>query len=411
MKKLIYILAFVLIVHCTLKIDNCSAQWVQTSLNNHDVYPFTSNGNYIFAGTDSNGVYMSSNNGVNWVQSSLNNQTVYALVVNGSNIFAGTGGNGIYVSSNNGQNWTQTSLNNKYVLGLVVIGGNIFATTYFYSGIYRSTNNGQNWTQYALYGYNMREIAGSGTNIYANCDSSNHDYGSIYTSTNSGQNWTQTLTNVNPNCFTISGNYIFLGAGGHIYLSTNSGQNWSVLINIGGTWALASSGSNIFAGYDDGTFNVSSNYGQTWTQRNEGMPMGSGIRSLFIYNGYLFAGKDNTGIWRRPLNEIIGIKQISEVVPPSYSLDQNYPNPFNPKTKIKFNMPALNSPLKKGEGGMIILKVYDILGKEIETLVNEKLNAGTYEVTFDASKYPSGVYFYRLTTDDFSETKKMLLTK
>ena len=74
-------------------------------------------------------------------------------------------------------------------------------------------------------------------------------------------------------------------------------------------------------------------------------------------------------------------------------------------------MPALNSPLKKGEGGMIILKVYDILGKEIETLVNEKLNAGTYEVTFSGSNLPSGVYFYQLRTGDFVNTKKLILLK
>jgi hypothetical protein len=107
----------------------------------------------------------------------------------------------------------------------------------------------------------------------------------------------------------------------------------------------------------------------------------------------------------------VGIKQISEIVRTSYSLEQNYPNPFNPITTIKFDIPDLNSPLRRGGGGMTVLKVFDVLGKEIETLVNEKLSPGTYEATWDASKYPSGVYFYRLTADDFSETKKMLLTK
>jgi hypothetical protein len=102
-------------------------------------------------------------------------------------------------------------------------------------------------------------------------------------------------------------------------------------------------------------------------------------------------------------------------------LSQNYPNPFNPETKIKFSVPV-DSRIRgndrggafgndKGGNGKVVLKVYDILGKEIETLVNEKLNPGTYEVTFNASQYPSGVYFYRLITGSFTDTKKMILLK
>ena len=391
---------FVLIMHCTLKINNCSAQWVQSSLNNQIVWSFTSNGNYIFAGTDANGVYISTNNGLNWVQSSLNNIEAFGLIVNNSNIFAATGrignqdSNGVYISSNNGQTWAHKNFNNSAVVSLAICGGNIFASNWGI-GIYKSTNNGQSWT-IALNGHNIFPMASSSTNIYAGSDSA------VFTSTNSGQNWTQTLSNVSSNCFTISGNYIFLGVGGHMYISTNNGQNWSILNNIGGTWALASSGANIFAGYDDGTFYVSSNYGQTWTQRNEGMPAGIGIRSLFIYNGFLFAGRDSLGIWRRPLNEIIGIKQISSEVPSVYSLNQNYPNPFNPSTNIKYELPK-NSFVK--------IVVFDMLGREVEALVNEKLSPGSYSIDWNASQYPSGVYFYRLTTEGFSETKKMILLK
>jgi len=121
-------------------------------------------------------------------------------------------------------------------------------------------------------------------------------------------------------------------------------------------------------------------------------------------------------------SNITGINNIISEIPDRYKLFQNYPNPFNPTTKIKFDIPALNYPLgsrssllnpinRVGAGGMTVLKVYDILGKEIETLVNEKLNPGTYEVTFNASQYPSGVYFYRLQAGDYNESKKMLLIK
>ena len=105
-----------------------------------------------------------------------------------------------------------------------------------------------------------------------------------------------------------------------------------------------------------------------------------------------------------------GIKPISSELPDNYILYQNYPNPFNPGTKIKFSIPFL--PLDKGEAeGVVRLTIYDNLGREVATLVNEKLSPGTYEVEWDASNYPSGVYFYKFTSGDFSQTKKMLLIK
>ncbi|MCX6163669.1 MAG: T9SS type A sorting domain-containing protein, partial [Ignavibacteriae bacterium] len=106
----------------------------------------------------------------------------------------------------------------------------------------------------------------------------------------------------------------------------------------------------------------------------------------------------------------VGINSISNVVPDKYALYQNYPNPFNPTTIIKYQIPPLSSPHALG-GDPVLLKVYDILGKEIATLINEKQSPGLYEVTFDASQYPSGIYFYKLETQSYKETKKMLLIK
>jgi hypothetical protein len=105
---------------------------------------------------------------------------------------------------------------------------------------------------------------------------------------------------------------------------------------------------------------------------------------------------------------VIGINKISSEVPSKFRLEQNYPNPFNPKTKIKFDI----APLSRGAGGVWTeLKIYDITGREIQTLVNEKLNPGTYEVTFDGSNFASGVYFYQLRTGEFVNTKKLILLK
>ena len=98
----------------------------------------------------------------------------------------------------------------------------------------------------------------------------------------------------------------------------------------------------------------------------------------------------------------VGISLISNTVPDKFGLFQNYPNPFNPTTSIKYQVESIK---------FIKLVVYDILGKEAATLVNETQSPGVYEVTFDGSQYSSGVYFYKLVAGDFSEVKKMLLIK
>jgi hypothetical protein len=102
---------------------------------------------------------------------------------------------------------------------------------------------------------------------------------------------------------------------------------------------------------------------------------------------------------------------IDEEIPENYSMSQNYPNPFNPSTKIKFSVPSWEGYGFSRGVGLVTLKIYDIIGREVQTLVNEALQPGTYEVTFDGTGLNSGVYFYQLTAGDYSETKKMVLVK
>lgn len=98
----------------------------------------------------------------------------------------------------------------------------------------------------------------------------------------------------------------------------------------------------------------------------------------------------------------LGLQTISNTVPSSFNLEQNYPNPFNPTTNIKFSLPKKD---------FVNLVVYDITGKVVETLVDKELNIGTYNYDWDASKYSSGIYFYTIKTEGYSETKKMVLMK
>ncbi len=100
----------------------------------------------------------------------------------------------------------------------------------------------------------------------------------------------------------------------------------------------------------------------------------------------------------------VGIQQISVETPRSFGLSQNYPNPFNPVTKIKFSISGKSV-------AQTFLSVFDVLGNEVAVIVNQNLKPGIYETDWDASTYPSGVYFYELKTNSFKETKKMILLK
>ncbi len=105
------------------------------------------------------------------------------------------------------------------------------------------------------------------------------------------------------------------------------------------------------------------------------------------------------------INFVIGIKQVSTEIPERFNLLQNYPNPFNPRTKIKFSVPAT------GKNNFVKIVVYDVTGRLITTLVDENFAPGSYEVDFNGDNYSSGVYFYRMITNDYSEVKKMVLVK
>jgi len=105
----------------------------------------------------------------------------------------------------------------------------------------------------------------------------------------------------------------------------------------------------------------------------------------------------------------VSVEKENDVLPDNFILEQNYPNPFNPSTNIRYSIPVETH--RDASLQMVTLKVYDILGKEVAILVNEEQSAGNYVVNFDASKLSSGVYFYTLTTDNFKQTKKMILMK
>jgi hypothetical protein len=131
-----------------------------------------------------------------------------------------------------------------------------------------------------------------------------------------------------------------------------------------------------------------------------GEPPGTKQWSTNVYYGII--GGEEFG-------NLVSVDETEPALPTKFLLSQNYPNPFNPSTSIQYAV----SSLPTGQAGrqFVSLKVYDVLGNEIATLVNEELPAGEYEVEFDGSKLPSGIYFYQLKAGNFIETKKMILLR
>ncbi|HEY5124404.1 MAG TPA: T9SS type A sorting domain-containing protein [Ignavibacteria bacterium] len=394
MKKLFLLLAIFTLI--TLNISN--AQWAQTNGVLGYVTSLAVNGNNIFAGTSS-GVYLSTNNGTTWNTTSLIYVYVYSIVINGSNIFAGTQNNSIYLSTNNGSTWNALSGGPSDVRSFLINGSNIFAGTNN-SGVYLSTNNGMNWNALAGSPNGVMCFSIDGSNIFAAA-------GGVCLSTNNGVNWNYLPGSPSAFGLAINGTYIFANTNGmtsEVYLSTNNGVNWWQTASLGLYVAvpiITFSGNNLFAGTSNGVY-LTQNYGLSWIEKNQGFGTIPFVSSLLVANNYIFAGTNNQSVWRRNLTEIIGIQNISTEIPKSFKLEQNYPNPFNPTTKIKFDIPKVSN---------IKLTIYDIIGKEISILVNEKVSPGSYEVEFNGEKYSSGIYFYRLETPDFVQTNKIILLK
>jgi hypothetical protein len=141
--------------------------------------------------------------------------------------------------------------------------------------------------------------------------------------------------------------------------------------------------------------------GKTWTQYGD-LPTGDGCTSFNA--GTTRANKPGLCL---TFDYLINVNNEHNNIPEKFALYQNYPNPFNPFTVIKYDVPKN----VKRQTSNVKLIVFDVTGKEIATLINGEREPGTYEVTFDARNLPSGVYFYKITAGEFTDTKKLVLIK
>jgi len=163
----------------------------------------------------------------------------------------------------------------------------------------------------------------------------------------------------------------------------------------------------IAASHNDGVF---ANYHLrgNWIDFNIGLPSKKVNDMVNFTHGYLHLATENNSVYMMYL--IINAVKTDEMSVNDFKLEQNYPNPFNPATKIKFSLPS-HSESEGQSVSLVTIKVYDLLGREITTLINNELSPGNYEVDFNGSNLASGVYFYRLESGSFSSTKKMMIIR
>ena len=385
------------------------AQWIQ--IGNSSMAQSTSiciNGDYIFVGTADNGIFRSSNNGDNWetVNNGLPLNIIESMTSNSGRLFSSTYYD-IISSTDNGNLWTlyHNGLPDEYpAYDFLIEGDTIYASGF---GVYFSSDNGANWIRYTS-GLPpspvVRSIARKGNKLFA------ATFNGVYFSEDNGLNWSEAgvgLSNYKLWSIITPGNNILAGTDtSGIFISYDDGQNWTKLNNDfaqAQVRSFVNYGGTIYAGFGFGWgVYKSTDDGLSWANEGQGLaPLYTFVLDIQGNNNYLFAAGGVTGFFRRQI-ETTEIEQSFIEFPLDFSLAQNYPNPFNPSTKIGWQSPV---------GSHQSLKIYDVLGNEVATLVDEYKEAGTYEVEFNAEGITSGIYFYKLQAESFTSVKKMILIK
>ena len=333
----------------------------------------------------------------------------------------------VWKTTNGGNNWIQvfTQPNGRvnavwmrnYLQGFIQ--GNPVGSRW---SIWKTTNGGNNWDSTGLYLPQAGSELGWPNSFcmpmldYPTSDTGKIWFGTnnyrIYYSSNYGQSWNIQALPAEQNiyCIAFGTSRLYAGGNSHLFKSTNFGLNWT-LDSAGGNGNITGITYCAWSYYLTRENKIYQNmFSSNW------YPCFTAPAGNYTYldnrgggNGWFhYAVRTNGGI--TALWEVEGVQKISSEIPNGFSLSQNYPNPFNPVTKIKFDIAKL---------GNVKLIIYDILGREVTALVNEQLKAGTYETEWDASNYPSGVYFYKLVvsgaepliTSGYTETRKMVLVK
>ncbi|MBZ0203394.1 MAG: T9SS type A sorting domain-containing protein [Ignavibacteria bacterium] len=395
-----------------------NSQWNQT-LDGISIWSVAKDHNgYIYAGSlgSSSKLYKTTNTGFNWSELTTgNSQTIFSIAVDSmNNIFAANFSAGLLKSTNNGANFTTMPVSSfgSQNPQAVACGkkGRIYVGTNG-GGFYRSIDTGATFTFTGLASAQVISIVVDKYNsaiVYVGVTTAAAGPNGFYRSTDYGATFSANL-NPGKNIYGIlqkSPNDLFTvstTAGGPVDKSTNGGLNWTTAATgyIGRGIADGDLSGHIYISGNGGVF-YSTNGGVTFINDNLTFSANQIVKS----GNYMFAalsGATNGGVWVRAFP--LGIHNVGNEVPENFSLSQNYPNPFNPSTKIRFQLPIGNGRDRSK------LTIYDLLGREIITLVNENLAPGTYEVEWDAAELPAGIYHYVLNYGDRYRSRKMILIK
>jgi len=380
--------------------------------------------NLLYLNSDS-GLFRSTDNGTTWqpLQVDSTDKKIKSFTIDSSgNILAGTVDSMLYWSVDQGNNWSYTAKTNFPIVKLIIHPPYIYAADgqgNLQCRIYRSSDSGAHFTTVyipelfiTLLGW---AVAPNGTLLNTTTGRYSNN-GVLSSSSDSGNTWND-LWSIQPNTIsaficTNKGDLLIgttssfaMGILGLIFRSTDNGITWSPLT---APWQLAdvtsltvNSEGAIFAGiYHQGVF-CSKDTGATWTQMIDGLPTNVAAFSITAHNDYVFIYDIyNTQGFYRNTTPVAGV--FEHEMPNGFSLMQNYPNPFNPVTRIVFNLEHRSN---------VNLSVFDINGRLISTLVDEVIQMGNHEMVFDAKNLSSGTYYYRLTTNEGIQTRKMVFQK
>ncbi|MBU0560227.1 MAG: choice-of-anchor A family protein [Bacteroidetes bacterium] len=331
----------------------------------------------IFLGTEQ-GIFFSTDDGGNWSGPVGGAYDIRSLVFdNSGNLYAGTWGYGILKSTDNGNEWSAANagLTNLAIHALTIdANSNLYAGS-FGGGVFKSTDLAGSWEKTNI-GYDFiwdLDVTSTG-NVYA------ATYGAgVFRTVDNGTTWEQVNSGLDA-LFTYS---VTVDASNNVYVST-----WT-----GGVYFLESGSSFGKRSTGDATATIS------WSQL--GMTS-QNVSSLMINKAtsVVYAGTKNGTIYKKKQTGVTSVNDLT--MPEKFELSQNYPNPFNPSTTIGFSI---------SKEGSYTVKVYNLIGEEIATLLNENLNPGFYNVNFNADNVATGMYIYRLSGDNVNITKKMMLIK
>jgi hypothetical protein len=382
-------------------------------------------------------VFISTNSGANFtnITGNITGTELFSVwALNSDTIFTGDGGSPsggggnakVYKTTNRGVNWTkilETGGNSGFIgsiifqkpqqdFGIIISDPPLENTPYW---IAKTTDKGNTWNITNAPYIPTYATQNSGFIV----DSSFYGFGTqtpgkVYLTSNSGINWSSYLTGLNSNSIPsisfksdkLNGIAVSDLALPNIAKTTNGGINW-LPINIPGTSGEGDvkwiDGTNIFF-FSANKLSRSSNNGLNWSDMNS-----SGV-SLFEHFEYYRSGANSIcayavatdGRVLRYEGDPFGIDPNNTTIPTEFILEQNYPNPFNPVTTIKYSIPV---------AGMVKLSIYDLNGKELLKIVNKFHTAGNYVETIDMTDFSSGVYFYELSSEKITLTRKLALIK